>query len=165
MFMSTLGHNLWNVAFFCYNFNKLTYLLQERMETRRVPAERQVKSSTCGDERSQVSERSFAESRLTDKERVFTRRVQDARDSHQLHERVVKQHTVRDVCLLVSLNKRFHAFSKLSHRRHLHNKRVVIHTDSGNFSFHCHFSPMTGTTALKIVTCTLSRKRHAFGLL
>ena len=25
MFMFTLGHNLWNLAFFCYNFNKLTY--------------------------------------------------------------------------------------------------------------------------------------------
>jgi len=27
MFMFTLGHSLWNLAFFCYNFNKLTYLL------------------------------------------------------------------------------------------------------------------------------------------
>jgi len=26
MFMFTLGHNLWNLAFFCYNINKLTYL-------------------------------------------------------------------------------------------------------------------------------------------
>jgi len=27
MFMFTLGYNLWNLAFFCYNFNKLSYLL------------------------------------------------------------------------------------------------------------------------------------------